>query len=71
MPSNAKKSDYTEAEIAEIWRRYHRDGTLPEGSVFDPTAAARGEPVWRKATRDEAAQGTAPTGGTAAPEEPV
>jgi hypothetical protein len=49
------KADYTDKEMAEFDAQVQRRGIFPAGTVFDPTAQARGEPRWRKVAKDAAA----------------
>lgn len=54
-------TDYTDKQLADHLARFQQDGTLPENSVFDPSAEARGGTILRKMTPEEiAATGRTP-----------
>lgn len=46
-------TDYTDAQLKAHMERFQLDGVLPENSIFNPAAEARGEPILRKMTTEE------------------
>lgn len=46
-------TEYTDKQLADHLEQFQKDGTLPDGSLFNPAAFARGEPVLRKMTSEE------------------
>lgn len=46
-------TDYTEKQLADHMAQFAKDGSLPDGSIYDPAAFARGGTTLRKMTAEE------------------